>query len=196
MRRNRVPELTTPDPWSPGSIEAATDGSLAPVLARPSGNPHHQHLDPSAAPAASGFCRGLADEHSAPAVYDGIGSWCLNREFLPPMIDQGIRVSPFLPGRSLRERWSINLRNHRKLVIVDNRTAFTGGLNVGDEYLGRDPDWGYWRDTHRTLQGPEVSQLVAVFAEVWYCATHECQRATSCRRFLSRKHDARPQHGA
>jgi cardiolipin synthase len=82
-------------------------------------------------------------------VYDGIGSWCLNREFLQPMVDQGIRVSPFLPGRSLRERWSNNLRNHRKLVIIDNRTEFTGGLNVGDEYPGRDLDWGYWRDTGR-----------------------------------------------
>jgi cardiolipin synthase len=106
-------------------------------------------------------------------MYDGIGSWRLSRNFLKPMRDTGIVTSPFLPGRSFRERWSINLRNHRKLVIVDDRIAFTGGLNVGDEYLGRDPAWGYWRDTQMQLEGPVVRQLIDVFMEDWYCATDE-----------------------
>lgn len=103
-------------------------------------------------------------------MYDGIGSWGLNRRFLKPMLDAGIDVCAFLPGRSFRERWSINLRNHRKLVIVDDRIAFTGGLNVGDEYLGRNPAWGYWRDTQLELAGPVVRQLIDVFKEDWYCA--------------------------
>ena len=103
-------------------------------------------------------------------MYDGIGSWGLNRRFLKPMLDAGIEVCAFLPGRSFRERWSINLRNHRKLVIVDDRVAFTGGLNVGDEYLGRNPAWGYWRDTQLALAGPVVRQLIDVFKEDWYCA--------------------------
>lgn len=103
-------------------------------------------------------------------MYDGIGSWGLNRRFLKPMLDAGIEVCAFLPGRSFRERWSINLRNHRKLVIVDDRVAFTGGLNVGDEYLGRNPAWGYWRDTQLALSGPVVRQLIDVFKEDWYCA--------------------------
>lgn len=106
-------------------------------------------------------------------MYDGIGSWRLSRKFLKPMLDTGIIVSPFLPGRNFRERWSINLRNHRKLVIVDDRLAFTGGLNVGDEYLGRDPAYGYWRDTQMALEGPVVRQLIDVFMEDWYCATDE-----------------------
>lgn len=103
-------------------------------------------------------------------MYDGIGSWGLNRRFLKPMLDAGIEVCAFLPGRSFRERWSINLRNHRKLVIVDDQVAFTGGLNVGDEYLGRNPAWGYWRDTQLALSGPVVRQLIDVFKEDWYCA--------------------------
>jgi len=106
-------------------------------------------------------------------MYDGIGSWRLSGKFLKPMRDTGIIISPFLPGRSFRERWSINLRNHRKLVIVDDRLAFTGGLNVGDEYLGRDPTYGYWRDTQMALEGPVVRQLIDVFMEDWYCATDE-----------------------
>src|SRR5690606_6164538 len=106
-------------------------------------------------------------------IYDGIGSWRLSKAFLKPMLDTGITISPFLPGRSFGDRWSINLRNHRKLVIVDDKLAFTGGLNVGDEYLGRDPAWGYWRDTQMALEGPIVRQLIDVFNEDWYCATDE-----------------------
>ena len=106
-------------------------------------------------------------------MYDGIGSWGLSRRFLKPMQDTGIVISPFLPGRSFRERWSINLRNHRKLVIVDNRLAFPGGLNGGDEYLGRDPACGYWPHTQTSLEGPVVRQLIDVFMEDWYCATDE-----------------------
>lgn len=104
-------------------------------------------------------------------MYDGIGSWGLGRRFLRAMLDAGIEVSAFLPGRSLRDRWSVNLRNHRKLVIVDDRIAFTGGLNVGDEYLGHNPAWGYWRDTQLALSGPVVQQLIDVFNEDWFCAT-------------------------
>lgn len=107
-------------------------------------------------------------------MYDGIGSWGLGRKFLRAMLDAGIEVCAFLPGRSLGDRWSVNLRNHRKLVIVDDRLAFTGGLNVGDEYLGRNPVWGYWRDTQLALAGPVVRQLIEVFNEDWFCAT-DCE---------------------
>lgn len=113
-------------------------------------------------------------------MYDGIGSWRLSRAFLKPMRDTGITITPFLPGRSFRERWSINLRNHRKLVIVDDRLAFTGGLNVGDEYLGRNPDYGYWRDTQMSIEGPVVRQLIDVFMEDWYCATDEQPSIRAC----------------
>ncbi|NLX96156.1 MAG: hypothetical protein GXY83_08265 [Rhodopirellula sp.] len=82
-------------------------------------------------------------------------------------------MATFLPGRSFRERWSINLRNHRKLLIIDGRRGFTGGMNVGDEYLGLDPSFGSWRDTQVELCGPAVLQLQQVFAEDWYYATNE-----------------------
>jgi cardiolipin synthase len=82
-------------------------------------------------------------------------------------------VATFLPGRSFRERWSINLRSHRKLLIIDGRVGFTGGMNVGDEYLGLDPAYGDWRDTQLKVRGPAVLQLQQVFAEDWYYATGE-----------------------
>ena len=106
-------------------------------------------------------------------LYDNVGSSRLTRHFLQPMRDAGIVVAAFLPGRTFRERWSINLRSHRKIVIVDGTIGFTGGMNIGDEYLGKNPQFGYWRDTHLMLRGPTVLQLQQVFVEDWYFATGE-----------------------
>lgn len=106
-------------------------------------------------------------------LYDALGSMRLSETFLKPMREAGVQVAPFLPGRSLRERWSINLRSHRKIVLVDGCIGFTGGMNVGDEYLGEDARFGYWRDTHLRLEGPAVLQLQEIFATDWYFATGE-----------------------
>ncbi|MGQ0637220.1 MAG: cardiolipin synthase [Planctomycetaceae bacterium] len=104
-------------------------------------------------------------------LFDGVGSLLLGRRFLQPMRDAGIEVASALPGASLRERWSINLRNHRKITVVDGQVGFTGGMNIGDEYLGRVTRLGPWRDTHLRLRGPVVLQLQQVFAEDWFFAT-------------------------
>ena len=106
-------------------------------------------------------------------LYDGIGSLFLNRKFLRPMQEAGIQIASFLPGKNLRERWSLNLRSHRKIVIVDGCVGFTGGMNIGDEYLSRRPSEVYWRDTHLQVHGPAVLQLQQVFAEDWYYAAGE-----------------------
>src|SRR5207249_1833288 len=70
-------------------------------------------------------------------------------------------------------RLRINLRNHRKIVVVDGRIGFNGGLNIGDEYLGKDPQFGYWRDTFFRIEGPVVESLQRVFLEDWHFATDE-----------------------
>lgn len=106
-------------------------------------------------------------------LYDKIGSMRLSKKFIQPMRDAGIHVAAFLPGASLRERWSINLRSHRKIVITDGEVGFTGGMNIGDEYHGKNPKFGYWRDTHLRIRGPVVLQLQKVFARDWYFATQE-----------------------
>jgi cardiolipin synthase len=67
----------------------------------------------------------------------------------------------------------MNFRNHRKLVIVDGREAYLGGLNVGDEYLGLDPKFGPWRDTFMRLTGPVVRSLQMTFVEDWFFTTRE-----------------------
>lgn len=106
-------------------------------------------------------------------LYDGFGSFWLTHRFLKPMREAGIQVATFLPGQTFRERWSLNLRNHRKIVVVDGRVAFTGGVNIGDEYIGRSPAFGFWRDAHLRIIGPEVQRHQSVFAEDWFFATGE-----------------------
>jgi cardiolipin synthase len=108
-----------------------------------------------------------------------VGSLRLTRRFLAPLVTAGASTGPFVPGRSLRERWSINLRSHRKIVVVDGRVGFTGGMNIGDEYHGKDKTLGFWRDTHLLLRGPAVLQLQQAFVEDWYYAINEEITASS-----------------
>ncbi|MDA8442355.1 MAG: cardiolipin synthase, partial [Peptococcaceae bacterium] len=63
-------------------------------------------------------------------------------------------------------------RNHRKIVVVDGKIGFVGGLNIGDEYLSRSEKFGFWRDTFVKLEGESVHSLQTVFADDWCFATH------------------------
>ncbi|RZM76655.1 cardiolipin synthase [Leptolyngbya iicbica] len=103
--------------------------------------------------------------------YDEIGSHQLKRSTLQRLRQSGIEVTAFRSTRGIRNRFQLNFRNHRKIVVVDGRIGFVGGLNVGDEYLGRDRRFGYWRDTHLSLQGPAVQCLQISFLQDWYWAT-------------------------
>ena len=106
-------------------------------------------------------------------LYDWIGSLELAQDFWKPLTDVGADCVPFLPLR-FPYAWrksQLNFRNHRKVVIVDGLVGFTGGINVGDEYRGLDPAYGYWRDSHVRIGGPAVLQLQQVFVEDWCYAT-------------------------
>lgn len=104
-------------------------------------------------------------------LYDEVGSR-LPRHFLRELIDAGVCCHPFDPGRK-GLRFQINFRNHRKILIVDGVRAFLGGLNVGDDYLGRHRSVGPWRDTHLEIQGPGAAQTQIAFYKDWYWATDE-----------------------
>jgi cardiolipin synthase len=106
-------------------------------------------------------------------LYDSIGSYALPSSYLADLRAAGVVCANFHAIRTTRSRFQINFRNHRKIVVVDGEVAFTGGLNVGDEYLGRSERFGRWRDTHLLLRGPVVAQLQLVFAEDWNWATEE-----------------------
>ncbi|MGR3759475.1 cardiolipin synthase [Roseobacteraceae bacterium NS-SX3] len=104
---------------------------------------------------------------------DAVGSHGLPSSYLEKLAQAGVNLLEPASGRGPRLRLHINFRNHRKTVITDGRTGFTGGLNVGDEYLGLDPNFGPWRDTHVRLTGPVVQQLQLSFAEDWHWLTDE-----------------------
>ncbi|QDY71279.1 cardiolipin synthase [Qingshengfaniella alkalisoli] len=106
-------------------------------------------------------------------IYDDIGSTRLPKSYLDKLRDAGVRAYSAHSIRGPHSRFQLNFRNHRKIVIVDGEVGFIGGLNVGDEYMGRDTRFGPWRDTHVQLRGPMVTQLQLVFAEDWHWATHE-----------------------
>ena len=105
-------------------------------------------------------------------LLDGFGCFPLGASWKRPLTKAGVRVGEFLPMRSVLLQ-PVNLRNHRKIIVVDGRTAFTGGYNVGDEYRGRMPGLGDWRDVHLRIEGPAAAELQRVFFQDWAFATNE-----------------------
>jgi cardiolipin synthase len=104
-------------------------------------------------------------------LYDEIGSLTLPQAFIDELRQSGVEVEAFKTTKGFSNRFQINFRNHRKIVIADGKVAFVGGHNVGDEYLGRDKNFGRWRDTHVRLVGPVVLPIQIVFLQDWYWAT-------------------------
>ncbi|MDA1571044.1 phospholipase D-like domain-containing protein, partial [Bacillus cereus] len=91
--------------------------------------------------------------------------------FLKPMKEAGIEIVEFDPIFSAWLLETVNYRNHRKIVIVDGEIGFTGGLNVGDEYLGRSKKFPVWRDSHLKIEGKALYKLQAIFLEDWLYAS-------------------------
>lgn len=104
-------------------------------------------------------------------LIDQVGSRTLSHAYRKELRDAGVELEIFVTNRERGRRFRINFRNHRKLVIADGAVAFVGGLNIGDEYMGRDPHFGPWRDTFIELRGPIVTALQLPFIEDWYFIT-------------------------
>lgn len=104
-------------------------------------------------------------------LFDSVGSWNIDDGWLAPMREAGCECCAFLPLHltPIRLRW--NFRNHRKLVVVDGRVGLTGGINIGEEYEGKNPDFGHWRDMHLEVHGPAVRSLERIFHDDWHLAT-------------------------
>ena len=101
-------------------------------------------------------------------IYDYWGSFNLSKKYLKSMKDAGIYFRPFLPFRWRISRSSkINYRNHRKLIIVDGITGFTGGLNIADRYIYGN-SLGKWRDTFVQMEGSVVHGLQLLFMVDWF----------------------------
>jgi cardiolipin synthase A/B len=106
-------------------------------------------------------------------LFDEIGSHKLPRRYLKELREAGVECHSFGINRYWWSRLQLNFRNHRKIVVSDGKVAFLGGLNVGDEYLGRSQRFGEWRDTHLKMRGPVVQAVQLVFLEDWFWAANE-----------------------
>ncbi len=104
-------------------------------------------------------------------IIDAIGSWSLSKRFLRELKKSGVEVGIFMPVRFPLVANKINYRNHRKIIVVDGKVGFIGGLNIADRYIEGTIELGEWRDTHLKLEGDAVQSLQTVFITDWYFVT-------------------------
>ncbi len=100
-------------------------------------------------------------------LFDDLGSRMIKRKFIHRLLNAGVEIEAFFPSRITKINLEINYRNHRKLAIIDGKIGYIGGFNIGDEYLGKNKKFGYWRDTHLRIVGNAVQHMQTRFILDW-----------------------------
>jgi cardiolipin synthase len=179
-----LPFATSKHPWEDGifpptetnSVELLVDGSqVFPAMARTIAAARHQihamfyiwHPDEAGRNLRDLLVQKAKDGLKVRIMVDAVGSPALRGTFVAPLEDAGASVVSFLPVRFRPWAPTFNFRNHRKLLVVDRSVAFTGGMNIGDEYEKQ------WHDLAIKIQGPAVAQLNSIFEEDWFFAAGE-----------------------
>lgn len=106
-------------------------------------------------------------------LYDAVGSWQLTKKYIQELKQAGVEMVAFGPVRLPVLNSKFNFRNHRKIIVIDGNIGFVGGLNIGDEYLGKDKSIGFWRDTHLKVKGEAVRSLQLIFLQDWFYMTDD-----------------------
>ncbi|TGB02699.1 cardiolipin synthase [Halobacillus salinus] len=106
-------------------------------------------------------------------LYDDMGSRLLSRKYVKRIREAGGQVESFFPSWIPKVNFKINYRNHRKLAIIDGKVGYIGGFNIGDEYLGFNKRFGYWRDTHLRVEGGSVRHMQTRFILDWNQASRK-----------------------
>lgn len=106
-------------------------------------------------------------------LIDGMGSREITHKKQRELRKAGIEVAEFFPAIFGKLHLRVNYRNHRKIAVIDGRVGFVGGFNVGNEYLGKEKKFGYWRDTHLCIEGAAVTSLAVRFVLDWNYATKD-----------------------
>ncbi|MDO3679707.1 cardiolipin synthase [Paenibacillus ehimensis] len=106
-------------------------------------------------------------------LYDGIGCLRLRKSYINRLKEAGVEIECFFPLLLSLFNRHINFRNHRKIIIVDGKIGYFGGLNIGDEYVGKDSKLGYWRDTHFRIEGNAVLWIQYTFLIDWFLVKGE-----------------------
>ncbi len=100
-------------------------------------------------------------------LYDELGSRGLRKKAFKELKEAGGEVEVFFPSKFHLINLRMNYRNHRKIVVIDSNVGYVGGFNIGDEYLGNNPKFGYWRDTHLRITGRAVHAMQIRFILDW-----------------------------
>lgn len=109
-------------------------------------------------------------------VYDAYGSHGTSAKFWAPLTEAGGIAVPFVTSTNTIARFRLNYHDHRKIVVIDGKIGYTGGFNVGDQYLSRSKKFGYWRDTHLRIIGHGVSLLQMRFMMDWNASVTDANR--------------------
>ena len=113
------------------------------------------------------LARKAAEGVEVKLLLDDVGSWRLPRRALAPLIDAGGEVAWFMPVFHRPFQGRANLRNHRKIVVVDGAIALSGGMNIAEEYMGPQPLETRWRDVSAVVEGPAAADLDDLFSSDW-----------------------------
>lgn len=108
-------------------------------------------------------------------LYDDLACWRfkIHRGFLGELREAGVECAAFLPTKFPLIGGQMNYRNHRKIAVIDGQIGYTGGLNIGDEYVSLEDRFGYWRDSHLRIDGVATYMLQMIFLMDWYLTTGE-----------------------
>lgn len=128
-----------------------------------------------AGPTAAGYADALAERARAGVdvnvLLDAWGSTSKNRDLVARMKRAGVKFSWFrTPHWYQMQRF--NYRMHRRILVIDGATAFTGGFGIAEEWVGDAEDHRHWRDTHLRIEGPAARDVLGAFMENWSEATH------------------------
>lgn len=106
-------------------------------------------------------------------LFDSLGSRHLSKKVIKEFENAGGKYATFFPAKIPVLSLRINYRNHRKIAIFDGKCGYVGGFNIGDEYLGLDKKFGYWRDNHLRIKGNAVQSMQIRFVSDWNHSSDE-----------------------
>ncbi|MDD5628632.1 MAG: phospholipase D-like domain-containing protein [Elusimicrobia bacterium] len=106
-------------------------------------------------------------------IFDSVGSLDLDPAFLDRLVGAGVRVLEYHPLAPWRARWAWSRRDHRKILVVDGRAAFAGGMNISQDQVPLEEGGAGWNDLHLRVEGPAVHELDRLFRAVWFKETKE-----------------------
>lgn len=101
-------------------------------------------------------------------IYDAVGCLRTSPALFQHMKQYGVELIEYHPLVPWRKYWNISFRDHRKILVVDGKTAFLGGINIGNDYAGKRAGGEEWRDTHLRIEGPAVRDIQFYFIENWF----------------------------